>query len=48
MKKLLSTLLIGLLTSLLAFAQVPPQGINYQAVCRDPEGNPLANASSCI
>lgn len=41
--------LIVFCTSLsLAYAQTPPQGINYQAVAHDQSGNPLANQSANV
>lgn len=36
------------LTSYMALAQSPPQGINYQAVARDVSGNPIASQTVAV
>jgi hypothetical protein len=43
MKKFTSTLLFLLSYSVLAFAQIAPNGLNYQAVARDATGNTLVS-----
>lgn len=48
MKKLNLTLIVVLLSMLLGMAQETPRGFNFQAVARNDDGSPKANASIVI